>query len=280
MVASANAVRVLGANPILIDVNPDTYTIDVETIRLYRTSKTRAVIHVSLNNRSSNIEQISEYCKRESLTLIEDAAQSLGCKINGVHYGLFGDVGCFSLSSPKIITTGQGGFLVTNNDDIAKKLRTFKNFGRSEGGSEVYTDFGLNMKFTDIQAVIGIAQLSKLESRVRRMREMFNRYYEKIREMKTIRILPPHSDEWIPWFIDVETKHRDQLALFLKKHMIQTRVTYPSIHTLPVYNNTEKYPNSEHISDYGLFLPTHFLLKDTDIDFICLILHIFDLNSS
>lgn len=280
MVATANAVRILGANPILVDVNPSTYTVDLETIRASRTERTRAIIHVTLNNRSFHIREITEYCKNEGLFLIEDAAQSLGCRHDGVHYGLFGDVGCFSLSSPKIITTGQGGFVVTNNDQLAKKLSIFKNFGRSEGGVEVYTDIGLNMKFTDIQAVIGLSQMAKIENRVTRMREIFDRYYSNLHSLSTIRILPAHSPEWIPWFIDIESKERAGIAHFLKQHNVQTRITYPSIHSLPFYNKTDSYPVSEHISNNGLFLPTHFLLTDSDIEYICRLLRIFDLSTA
>jgi perosamine synthetase len=278
MVATANAVRVLGANPVLVDVNPETYTLDLETIRSHRTQRTKAVVHVSLNNRSIGIEEIARYCKQEGLFFIEDSAQSLGCRHNGVHYGTFGDIGCFSLSSPKIITTGQGGFLVTNNTSLYKKIQSLKNFGRQQSGGEVYDSFGLNMKFTDIQAAIGRAQLLKLPERVIRMRTLFDTYYRGIRGLTHIQMLPPRDDEWIPWFVDIECKARSTLISFLSKHNVQTRVTYPSIHSLHTYNQTGEFPASQHISTNGLFLPTHFLITDAQIRYICRLLHVFDLS--
>jgi perosamine synthetase len=278
MVATANAIKVLGARPILVDVDPSTYTVNLDTIKSAVTSRTRAVIHVSLNNRSINLEEIAKYCKNINVYLIEDAAQSLGCTLNGIQYGLYGDIGCFSLSSPKIITTGQGGFVVTKNPNLAGALRQCKNFGRIDGGSEVYTTFGLNCKFTDIQAAIGLAQLKKLPERVHRMREMFDMYANNLSGLQSIRIVPALNDEWIPWFIEIETLQRDKVAEFLKLHLIQTRITYPTIHTLPIYNESGLFPNASHISKNGLFLPTHFQVSNDNINYICRLLRIFDLN--
>ncbi len=95
MIATANAVRALGFNPILVDVHPTTYTLDVETVKEYLTPSTKAVIHVSLNNRSHKLQELVDYCKEKNVYLIEDAAQSLGCFLDGKHYGTFGDIGCF-----------------------------------------------------------------------------------------------------------------------------------------------------------------------------------------
>ncbi len=275
MIATANAVRLLGAKPVLVDVDPETYTLNIEGILAHKTPKTKAVLHVSLNNRSKAIEFIAEFCRQQKLFLIEDAAQSLGCKWKGKHYGTFGDIGCFSLSSPKIITTGQGGFVVTNNDELAKKIFKIKNFGRASGGVEQYDTFGLNFKFTDIQAVIGQAQLQKLPDRVLRMAEMFDLYYDKLRGIKGLKMIPCPSDEWIPWFIDIFTQKRDELAHFLKQHNVQTRPVYPSIHSTEPYQIQGEFPVCSFVSSHGLFLPSHLLLTDEQIEFICLVIHMF-----
>jgi perosamine synthetase len=278
MVATANAIRVLGALPVLVDVHPDTFTLDLDTLRNAFTSRTRAVIHVSLNNHSIGLADIASFCKESSVYLIEDAAQSVGCTLGGKHYGTFGDIGCFSLSSPKIITTGQGGFIVTKDPSLAEKIRQCKNFGRADGGTEVYPGFGLNFKFTDIQAAIGLAQLAKLPSRVERMRSIHARYFAGINGLRTIKIREAPTDEWIPWFVTIETFDRDKVADFLKKHLVQTRVTYPAIHSLPVYNVSGDFPASDHISLRGLFLPTHFKLTDENIEYICRLLRVIDLS--
>ena len=121
MIATVNAVKMLKLKPVIIDVDKDTFTINLDTIKKNVTNKTKAIIHVSLNNRYKNMTELVNYCKEQKFYLIEDSAQSLGCRINGKNLGTFGNIGCFSLSSPKIISTGQGGFCVTDDALLAKK---------------------------------------------------------------------------------------------------------------------------------------------------------------
>ena len=113
----------------------------------------------------------------------------------------------FSLSSPKIISTGQGGFCVTDNELLAKKMRMIKNFGRRESGKDNFEVFGINLKFTDLQAVIGIEQMKKMNYRVKRMRQIYNLYFSELNNF--VNMKPPLSDEWIPWFVDIFTSHRE-----------------------------------------------------------------------
>jgi len=264
MVATANSVKLLGAVPVLADVDSTTFTITLDEIKRKITSKTKAIVHVSLNNREKGLREIAEYCKEKSIYLIEDAAQSLGCFNNGKHFGTFGDIGCFSLSTPKIISTGQGGFVVTDNDELASRLWKIKNFGRKAGGLEEYDIFGLNFKFTDIQAVIGIEQFKKLPERIQRMKEIYSLYSQHIPML-----LPSMGNEWIPWFIDLKIANRDVLMHFLNQHNIQTRVTYPALHALPMYNGNDcDFVNSLDISTNGVFLPSHILLTHSEINFI------------
>jgi perosamine synthetase len=264
MVATANSVKLLGAVPVLADVDSTTFTITLDEIKRKITSKTKAIVHVSLNNREKDLREIVEYCKEKSIYLIEDAAQSLGCFNNGKHFGTFGDIGCFSLSTPKIISTGQGGFVVTDNDELASRLWKIKNFGRKAGGLEEYDIFGLNFKFTDIQAVIGIEQFKKLPERIKRMKEIYSLYSQHIPML-----LPSMGNEWIPWFIDLKISNRDKLMHFLNQHNIQTRITYPALHALPMYNGNDcDFVNSLDISTNGVFLPSHILLTNSEINFI------------
>lgn len=253
MVATINAVKSTGATPIIIDVSRETCTVTPESVKTALTPKTKAVIHVSLNNRDAGLLEISRICKEHSVLLIEDAAQSVGC----LRYGTVGDVACFSLSTPKIISTGQGGFTVTNNDTIAEKIRMVKNFGRSTGGVEKYDMFGLNFKYTDLQAVIGLAQFKKLPERIKRYKEIGALYHKYI---------PSIQFSSFPWFVDIIVDNRDELANFLKLHGIETRVCYPALADLP---------NANYISEHGLFLPTHMDLKDSEIKYICDIIKCF-----
>jgi len=276
MIASINSIKIVGANPVIVDVDSETGTLNKEIIEKHITDKTKAILHVSLNNRTRNLNEIVEYCKTTNLFLVEDAAQSLGCFLKKKHLGTYGDIGCFSLSTPKIISTGQGGFLLTSNEEMYKKMNMIKNFGRKEGGSEIYEIFGLNLKFTDIQAVIGIEQMKKLPHRVQRMREIFDLYYNELNEIQRFcKMIPPQNDEWIPWFIDIFVENRDELATFLNKHNIQTRVTYPEINKTTMYFDENDLSNSKYISTNGLFLPSHTLLTNNEIKYICQIIKLY-----
>lgn len=273
MIATVNAIKMLKLKPVIIDVDKDTFTINLNTIKKYVTDKTKAIIHVSLNNRYKNMTELVNYCTEQNFYLIEDSAQSLGCRINGKNLGTFGNIGCFSLSSPKIISTGQGGFCVTDDEILAKKMRMIKNFGRRESGKDNFEVFGINLKFTDLQAVIGIEQMKKINYRVKRMREIFDLYYNELKDVVEIR--PPLNDEWIPWFVDILTDKRTELITFLKKHKISTRPVYGEINKTKMYYNKDIFVNSQYVSKNGLFLPSYITIKDGDIKHICKLIKLF-----
>tara|TARA_Y200000002_G_scaffold182699_1_gene150749 strand:+ start:16533 stop:18380 length:1848 start_codon:yes stop_codon:yes gene_type:complete len=273
MIATINSVKFLKLIPIIIDVDIETGTMNSEEIKKHINSNTSAIVHVSLNNRTKCMESIVDLCKEKKIYLIEDSAQSLGCKLNGKSIGTFGIIGCFSLSTPKIISTGQGGFCVTNNDEFAKKIRMIKNFGRKESGKDIFEVFGINLKYTDLQAVIGIEQLKKMEYRVKRMREIYDLYYEHLH--KYIKMHTPSSNEWIPWFVDIYIENREELIFFLKQHKIITRPVYGEINKTEIYNSNETLPNSNYICNHGLFLPSFITITNSDIIHICKIIKLF-----
>jgi len=271
MIATINAVKMLKLTPVIIDVCKDTFTLDLETIKKNITEKTKAILHVSLNNRYNNMHKLAEYCEKNNFYLIEDSAQSMGCHINGKYLGTFGKIGCFSLSTPKIISTGQGGYLVTDDDNIAKQIRMIKNFGRRESGQDNFEVFGINLKFTDLQAVIGIEQMKKLEFRVKRMTEIYRLYYQQLKHI----MKPPLSKNWIPWFVDIYIKDRKSLRLFLKKHNISTRPVYGEINKTKMYYNEEIFLHSQYVSEHGLFLPSYITIKNKEILQICKLINFF-----
>jgi perosamine synthetase len=280
MIATVNCVKHLGLIPIIVDVDCKTYSITLEEIKKNITPKTKAVIHVSINNRYKDLEEIYSYCKEKNIILIEDAAQSLGCKKNDKFLGTFGDIGCFSLSTPKIISSGQGGFVVTNHDDVALKISQIKNFGRRESGKDIFETFGINLKYTDLQAVITIEQMKKLDFRIKRMSEIYNLYYENLN--KYIKMLEPLYEGWHPWFVDIYCKSnnfREKLMCFLKKHNIQTREAYVEINKTSIYYNNSHFRNSAVVSNSCLFLPSYITLTNEEINYICKIIKIFIIDN-
>jgi len=281
MIATVNSIKHLGLKPVIVDINKDTYTLDLNVIKDNITNNTKAVIHVSLNNRYCNLMDIVKFCKDKNIFLIEDAAQSLGCKICDKYLGTYGDIGCYSLSSPKIISSGQGGIIVTNNNILAKKINQIKNFGRKESGKDIFESFGINLKYTDLQAVITIEQMKKLDYRVKRMSEIYNLYYNELNEY--IKMIPPLFDGWHPWFIDIicpNNNFRRELVKFLKLHDIQTRETYVEINKSEMYYSDLILPNSNTICNNGLFLPSYVTLTNNQIIHICNLIKTFVVANS
>ena len=201
MIATPNSVKLIGAIPILVDIDEETLCLDInKTEQLLKTNNISAIIHVSLNGRCNNIEKLVKICRDKNIYLLEDSAQCLGSYHNNKHIGTFGDIGSFSFSTPKIISTGQGGALITNNDDFADKIKKLKNFGRNSGGLDIHNHFGINAKFTDIQAIIGIEQMKKLSSRIQRKKEIWNLYYNRLNTYTNIKMI--NYDNYV---IHVET---------------------------------------------------------------------------
>jgi len=271
MIATPNSIKMFGAIPVFVDVEEETLCLDIEKVKQGITTKTKAIMLVSANGRypKSGIESFIRLAKENKLILIEDSAQSLGSFYpNGKHIGTMGLVGSFSFSAPKVISTGQGGAIITNDDDIAYKFGRLKDFGRSGGGSDIHDTIGYNFKFTDIQAVIGIEQMKKLPWRVDRKKEIYNRYKENLKNLKNIKFFEQDLLNTTPWFIDVVVEDRDNLQYFLKNNNIGTRVMYPPINKQVAYNIKGSHPFSNMVGAKGLWLPSSSKLTDNKIDYI------------
>ena len=273
MVATPNSVQMFGAKPVFVDVEKDTLCLDFDKTKLAITSKTKAVILVSANGRypAAGISHFQDLCCDHDITLIEDAAQSLGSYYpDETHIGLKGSVGSFSFSSPKIISTGQGGCLITNNDLIAAKLKTLKDFGRaSGGGSDIHETIGYNFKFTEMQAVIGLAQMKKLNFRVNRKKQIYSLYRKLLSEVVEVDLFDHNLKYTTPWFIDCLVREREELIRYLKDKNIGTRVMYPPLNEQLAYNEAGSHPISKKVGENGLWLPSMSQLTDEEIYYIC-----------
>lgn len=268
MIASANAVLLAGAKPVFIDIDPKTLCLDFKRTKKAVGKKTRAIVLVTLNGRYPTIEEFVRLARKKNLFLLEDAAQSLGSRYKGKHLGTWGDAGIFSFSVPKIITTGQGGVIVTDSRVLHDRIRKIKDFGRIRSGVDEFETLGFNFKFTDLQAVIGIEQMKKLSLRVRRKKEIYARYRTLLKDIPEIEFIDTNLKNTSPWFIDilVPERKRDALMRFLGKRGIGTRPFYPAIHTQAPYRYLKKnFPVSQDISKRGLWLPSSSFLEDAHI---------------
>jgi perosamine synthetase len=192
---------------------------NIECAKRAITSKTKAILFVNANGRNpkSGIEVFKKLCDENGLFLLEDAAQSLGSRFpDGRHQGTVGLAGSFSFSAPKIISTGQGGAIITNDDDMAFKLKRLKDFGRSGGGNDVHDTIGYNFKFTEMQAVIGIEQMKKLPWRVGRKKEILTMYIQNLINCNKIKFFSQDLINTTPWFVDILVEDRESLINFLK----------------------------------------------------------------
>lgn len=272
MIATPNSVKMFGAVPVFVDVEPGTLCMDIEHARKAITSKTKAILLVTANGRypKAGIKAFQELCDEKELVLLEDAAQSLGSRYpSGQHQGTVGLAGSFSFSAPKIISTGQGGAIVTNDDEIAYQLKRLKDFGRSGGGNDLHDSIGYNFKFTELQAVIGNEQMKKLPWRVERKKEILNLYKSSLNGVTGIKFFDQDVSFTTPWFIDLLADNRDELSTFLKKWGIVTRVMYPPINKQVAYQIQGEHPVSNKVGSNGLWLPSASQLTDNQIAFIC-----------
>ena len=272
MIATPNAVSMVGANPIFVDVEIDTLCLDLIAISRNITEKTKAIMFVSANGRfpTYEIAELRDLCEAHGLFLLEDAAQGLGSTYpNGLHIGTVGLMGSLSFSVPKIISTGQGGCILTDNDELADKLRKLKDFGRARGGIDIHDSIGYNFKFTDLQACIGIAQMSKLKDRVVRKKQIWQRYSDLLVDISQVRLFNHNLEFTAPWFIDALVENRDELMVFLKNREIGSRSMYPPINSQGAYQREGSYPVSETIGISGLWLPSYVQISDEEISLVC-----------
>lgn len=270
MVATPNSLKMFGAIPKFIDVDPNTLCISLEEIKKHISSRTKGVFLMNANGRyPSDIANIVSFCRDNSLILLEDSAQALGSYYeDGVHQGRKGIAGSFSFSAPKIISTGQGGAIITDNNELAYNISRLKDFGRSGGGNDIHDMIGYNFKFTDIQAVIGIVQMSKLNWRIKRMKEIYKRYKSNLSSQNQVSFFNQDLKNTTPWFIDVKVEEREKLMSHLKSNNVGSRIMYPPINKQKAYNLEGEHVVSNEIGEKGLWLPSSSKLTNHQIDYV------------
>lgn len=271
MIATPNSVALLGANVIFVDVERDTMCLDYDKMLEAITPKTKAIMLVEINGRYPNkMDEIIQFCNEQNIVLIEDSAQALGSFRYGKHLGTFGNIGSFSFSAPKIISTGQGGALITNDEEAIKNIRLIRDFGRERGGIDHYLTKGWNYKFTDIQAIIGLEQMKKLSWRIERKKQIGKLYAEHLQGIPEVEVPFTNFDETSLWFFDILVNDRRGLKDYLHSFNIGSREFYPALHSEPAYGYYNRsFPITEEISKKGLWLPSSSDLSNEDIKGIC-----------
>ena len=267
-IATANAVDLTGAKPILVDVDPRTLTISLEAITGAITQRTKAIVPVHVTGRGADMPAILSLAKKHNLLVVEDAAEALTSKQGDRYLGTFGAAGCFSFSPNKTITTGQGGIIVTDDPELHTKLRMLKDQGRpvrGTGGADRHDVIGYNFKFTDLQAAVGLGQLKLLQTRIARIKRNYELYTEELGNFEKIKIFPSRPEETPQW-TDIIIEERDTLVDYLKQHDVDSRKYWFPLHRQLAYKlPDDNFTTSTRLSPQSLWLPSTFTLTDDDV---------------
>ena len=269
---SASAAVFAGLKPVFVDVDPETFNIDVEDLACKVTLNTSAIMPVHIYGQVCDMNGVMMVARRHRLRLLEDAAQAFGLHFDGRHAGTFGDIGLFSFYSDKVVTTGEGGALIINDDRIYERIRLIRNQGRPNSGTFVHPELGMNFRITDIQAAIGLSQLAKLP-RIRAERaELWRLYAKELDGVGDVRLMKVHPlSELIPFRVPITTSQKPKLEEFLHENNIETRGFFYPMHLQPKLRSEppESLPHSERLFETGLCLPVHHHISEDDVCRIC-----------
>jgi len=271
-VATANSVYSVGAKPVFVDILKENYTIDPNDLKKKITKKSKIIIPVHLYGNIAYIKQINEIAKKNGLTVIEDAAQSLGSTLNNKHTGTFGELGCFSLYPAKVITSGEGGFVATNNKKLYEKLRMIRNHGMLHGYDTRI--FGLNLRLPEISAAIAKIQIKKLKNFLHKRRKNAQILSDLISDLN-IKIPIERKNEKVNWYLyTIALKNRNKIMHKLQSLGIGATPYYPTpIHKTPFYFQKLNLPNTNWAASSVLSLPIHPLVTTKNLTLISKILH-------
>ena len=274
-VATVNPICYVGAKPVFVDVDIDTWNIDPKEIEKAITKKTKAIIPVHLYGNSCNMDEIMHIAKKNNLFVIEDATESLGTKYNGLHTGTFGDLGCFSFNGNKIITTGGGGMVVGNDIERLKHIKFLVNQARDESKGYYHPEIGFNYRMTNIEAALGFAQIERLDEFLTKKKEFSEIYKEELKDIKFIHFQKEYegaNSSW--WLVCILWEKEMDVTLLqqeLSKKGIPTRGVFMPVVEFNPYKEYKcsDYKNSYYIYGRGLCLPSSTRNCRDDIYFVC-----------
>ena len=289
-VATANVVRYCQAFPIFIDIEPNYLTLDIEKVKsffenecihktegLYNKSsgrKVRGIIPVHLFGHPVDMSSLLGLASKYNLFVLEDATEAIGSKIMDQSAGTLGQIGVYSFNGNKMITTGGGGMVVTNDESLAKRIHHLTTQAKAQGYEYYHTEIGYNYRMTNIQAAIGLAQLEQLDNFVQKRREISFFYRNQLFQVEDIRTqrdaLWAFNDCWLSWIIleNDMSKRKNELIEYLNSENIQVRPLFVPLNTLPPYQDCVSYmiESAPFMYNSGLNLPSHTNLNSDDLN--------------
>ncbi|MDY6835348.1 MAG: DegT/DnrJ/EryC1/StrS family aminotransferase [Chloroflexota bacterium] len=280
--ATANTIELVGAKPVFVDIEMDTYNLDVNLIENNISARTRAIMPVHLFGQMADMKPIVEIAEHYGLGIIEDAAPALGAtyEVNGIHRkaGSFGDIGCFSFHPRKVITTGEGGMITTNDDHLALKLRRLRNHGMETNGTT--TDFvlaGFNNRMTEIQAAIGIVQMRKIDQMVaqrQHLAEVYEGLFKGIPWVHIPQTFRKSNHTYQAYVVVIEESMlREHLINGLRLAGIETTLGAYAVHATEYYKQKYCYadndfPNASLVFTQSIALPLYPSMSEASVKFV------------
>ena len=271
-ISPASMTVLTGATPVFVDANPRYWCMDVEDVNRKITNKTKAMVIVHLYGHPADIDPLLEIAEEHDIYVIEDCAQAHGAEYKRKKVGSFGIISCFSFYANKIVTTGEGGICLTDDQKLAQKIRLLHDHGMGVERPYWHEILGFNYRMTNLQAAIGAAQIKKIDNFVQRKREIARTYNELLENIEGI-TTPPE----MPWAKNVYWMYsiliedsfrvtRDELAMELGKKDVETRPFFYPIHTMPPYKRNEKFLVAEELAKKGINLPSSVKLKKEEVE--------------
>jgi perosamine synthetase len=271
-IASVNAIAYVGATPVFVDSLPETWQMDCEDVKLKITPKTKAILAPHIYGHPCEMDSLLDICSRYQLKLVEDCAEAIGSQYKGKLMGTFGDIAAFSFFGNKTITTGEGGMVTTNSEELIERVKKLKNQGLSN--LEYWHDeIGYNYRMTNICSAIGVAQLERIDEIIADKIRIAS-VYRKAFENSAIELQGEAdyvlNSYWMCSVLIPSADRRDALRSHLSKMGIETRPLFYPVHTMKMYANLtdEKFPVAADISSRGINLPSYPELKNADVSFI------------
>lgn len=274
----------MGATPVFVDVDPRTGNIDPALIEKHITKKTKAIMVVHLYGHPADMDPIMEIAKRHKLYIVEDAAEAHGALYKGKKVGGIGDIGCFSFYGNKIVTTGEGGMVVTNNKSLYDHAKVLKDLAHSPAKRFYHEEVGFNFRMTNMQAALGLAQLEQIDTYLKIKKHMAEQYTKQLSDIKSLEL--PIQESWatnVYWMYALLVKkdaslNRDTLRKKLKESGIDTRDYFVPLHRQPVFvslglSKNVSCPVSDDLSERGFYLPSGLAITDQQIQQVTTVLH-------
>lgn len=282
-VASTNCILFERAKPVFVDINPETLEMDIDKIEERITNRTKAILPVDVFGHPMDIKRLRDIADKHGLVLIEDSCEALGSEYDGIKSGSMADAAAFAFYPNKQITTGEGGMIVTNNDDIAELCRSYRSQGRAITGFWLHHErMGYNYRMSEINAVIGSAQMDRLDGIIARRNRVAAMYNERLSKIKGVR-LPYVSPKTtiMSWFVYVirlnKEINRDEVMEFLKQNGVACRPYFTPIHIQPYIKEMfgyreEDFPNTAMAGRSCIALPFYNDLDINEIEYVAEIL--------